>query len=203
MLKLYASSGYASYLSPLINHNVGKRTDRIEEADLVLFAGGEDISPKLYGEQPGRYTYFNPKRDREEIKDFSFCIKNNIPMIGICRGMQLLTALTGGRLVQHVTNHAIGRRHVMNTEKEQVSVNSLHHQMCVLPGQATLIGWADNLSDKYLNGENEEIPVKEEPEAAFWPDENIFAVQWHPEMMSPNDPAVLWYVDKVKEYLNV
>jgi putative glutamine amidotransferase len=206
--KVYASSGYSGYLAPLIATGKYDETKELLAADLVLFAGGHDVSPELYGHRKSRFTYSYPRRDEEEVHDFLAAKQAGIPMVGICRGMQFLTAVTGGKLFQDVNGHA-GPRHIMVTDKgEEFVVNSLHHQMCdPWHGQEEfkLLGWSkEKQSDIYL-GEDvlvEGPPV--EPEAIYWPGIKAFAVQWHPEMMYPtrDSVAIDWYTDHVEMLLN-
>ena len=65
-----------------------KMVDNGEEADLIQFTGGADISPELYGEPRHPKTYPNPLRDRKEELEFRKWVDKK-PMVGICRGAQL------------------------------------------------------------------------------------------------------------------
>jgi GMP synthase-like glutamine amidotransferase len=210
MYKVFASAGYDGYLMPLISAGMQMSTSR-EDADIILFAGGADISPALYGQTAGSRTYFHPGRDTIEMDDFYYGRAHNKAIVGVCRGMQLITALTGGELIQDVSNHA-GRRHDMHTyDGKTIQVNSLHHQMCnPWAGDAkfTLLGWANGLSNHYhgekdtQTGRDKVIPhTGPEPEACYWPDYRAFAVQYHPEMMSHDSQAVQWYITQVKKLM--
>lgn len=102
--------------------------------DLVQFTGGEDVSPKLYGEADHPKTYTNPLRDKREILVYRLALKKGIPMAGICRGAQFLNVMCGGKLWQDVDNHAIAGTHeaVDVISGEVFDVTSTHHQMMAL-----------------------------------------------------------------------
>jgi len=167
----------------------------LEEADLLILIGGADVAPHLYGESHiGQYTGLDLESDVEDIQDFNTATKLGIPVLGICRGSQLLCALNGGRIIQHVTNHA-GVMHPIITNKNEVyKVNSTHHQMAYpydLPeNEFELIAWAQGLADIYLNGENKPfmdkdlaVPIRKikEPEVVYYPKTNSLGIQSHPE----------------------
>ena len=77
----------------------------ISDADIIMFTGGEDISPSLYNDKIHGTTHFSPRRDAFEVEMFNLAPKKAL-LIGGCRGAQLLTALSGGRLIQHCINHS-------------------------------------------------------------------------------------------------
>jgi gamma-glutamyl-gamma-aminobutyrate hydrolase PuuD len=76
----------------------------IQEADIVIWTGGADISPSLYGEAAIQQTTgVNPRRDRNDIA--AWHMSHGKFRLGICRGAQLLNVLSGGGLWQHVDGH--------------------------------------------------------------------------------------------------
>lgn len=167
----------------------------IQEADLVLFSGGEDVTPSYYGQKEGSQTYSNVARDKKEAEWYIRAIKAGKPMLGICRGSQFLTVMNGGKLIQHVSKHA-GTLHPIKTEDKRVyTVNSTHHQM-MYPYNLDnedyrVIAWAEGLSTTYLDGDDKEISdeagvLKEvlfpEPEVVFYPNTRCLCIQSHPEM---------------------
>lgn len=107
-------------------------------ADLVVFTGGSDVNPRLYGEPPHSKTHFDLDRDNQEVILFQACEKWGIPMVGICRGGQFLHVMNGGSLYQEVNNHTTS--HLANIEisedklelPKQILVSSTHHQMMKL-----------------------------------------------------------------------
>jgi putative glutamine amidotransferase len=115
-------------------------------ADLVQFTGGEDVSPEMYGEERHQHTYCNPRRDSAESALYAWCIQTNTPMAGICRGGQFLNVMNGGKMYQHVENHAIyGTHKVWDCELEKYfECTSTHHQMMIHhPEKGDIIGIAN------------------------------------------------------------
>ena len=126
--------------------------------DLLCLTGGTDISPSLYYQKQNFYTQSpNIARDSFEIDLYNTCVRNGIPIVGICRGAQLLCALNGGKLFQHVNNHHHPHLIKLNDGRE-IMVSSDHHQMMDLRDLSDihdyiLLGWADHLSSFYMNEE--------------------------------------------------
>lgn len=172
---------------------------------VVLFGGGEDISPSLYGQEPTKYTYASKKlsqRDAFELEVFKVAKSANSKFIGVCRGAQFLCALAGGSLYQHVDNH--GMTHNMETNEGTVlKVSSAHHQMMNPKGtNHLLLAWSDVVrSARHIveGGLSAEVDV--EPEVVLFPEINALAIQYHPEFMHPTDSAVKYSRDLVKKYL--
>ena len=162
----------------------------LKKGDLLIFEGGVDISPSLYGELPHPQTqYANKNRDALECHVFDLARSLEIPMVGICRGAQLFTALLGGRLIQHVNGHLSDHKIVCNYPKDSDSpaqyfqVTSCHHQMMVPPKEHVLIGWSDGISSP---------TAKFEPEIVYYPQAKALAIQSHPEWMDEYDPFVVY-----------
>src|SRR3972149_11624347 len=79
-----------------------KKGDNIEEFNLVIFSGGEDINPEIYGEK-NRYSTYNSLRDKIELYWLEKCIQSSRKILGVCRGHQLINAYLGGKLVQDLS----------------------------------------------------------------------------------------------------
>jgi putative glutamine amidotransferase len=186
--------------------------------DLVLFAGGEDIANSLYLD-PNDHAFSRregmSKRDVWEQEWFNWCVAHKVAMFGICRGMQMITALSGGKLIDHVDNHH-GGHPVTTNDGNRFKVNSIHHQMC-LPKEGTfeLLAYAYRImSPKYLPDTKFVAPALRvgpagdfvEPEALWFPKHNALGVQWHPEMLDGRKEftqANEWVVNQIHEYLNI
>jgi GMP synthase-like glutamine amidotransferase len=166
------------------------------EFKLILFTGGEDVTPILYGDtSPRGICYCSEERDRFEISIYEKARNHNIKMTGICRGVQFLNVMAGGRMMHNVTNHA-GANHLMKTAMgQEILVNSYHHQMILPPTGAKVIGWsAENLSRSYIG--NADLPVDyhgKENEAVIFPKIKAFGVQYHPEVMERNSEGFVFY----------
>lgn len=87
-IKVYVVGGDTYYASWINNH---KLVDSVEEADLVLFTGGEDVDPSLYGKKKHPTTFSNLDRDLKEKEIFD-SIKPNQLAMGICRGLKIMMA---------------------------------------------------------------------------------------------------------------
>lgn len=164
--------------------------EQMVDADsLLVIWGGADINPKYYGHKMSRTTYCYDSRDELEWACIQKAIKLGIPMIGVCRGAQMMCAAAGGFLIQDVSGHA-GSGHRCDTNKGTViSVNSIHHQM--MAGlenvEHELIAWSSqNRSHHYTWKDDVKYSPMEgfqEPEMVCFPKIKALAVQWHPEGM--------------------
>jgi hypothetical protein len=178
-----------------------QKTSDFENADAIMFTGGEDINPVLYGEKEGRNTHgISRHRDAVEVGYFYRARDRKMPMIGICRGAQLLCAMAGGKLVQDMRHP---HRHFITTDKgERFLINSMHHQMMYpLNTKHKLIAWTEGLSPHYEAGDGSpmEVPEKKEPEIVYFEDIKGLAVQGHPEWLSEDAPVIPYLNRLAKE----
>lgn len=175
---------------------------------LVLFTGGADVSPYLYNDaSPKGICCCSSDRDRTELLIAEHALEHGILMCGICRGSQFLNVFAGGRMMHHVNGHAGGRLHGMaaNIFDNPINVNTLHHQMIILPEDGLLVGWADkSRSDIYI-GRNDEVEDWQavETEAIILPRTKSFGVQYHPEMMWDNTAGYGFFWHMVKNALKI
>lgn len=170
--------------------------------DLVCFTGGTDINPSIYGDRVHRYTSrSDTRRDKDEVELFHRCRKRGIPMVGICRGAQLLCALSGGRLYQHVDGH--NEHHMINTPAGDMVVTSSHHQMMDVSRvkNVDILGWAEPISSTYETGEGPQKPPRKDIEVAFFPDTMCLAHQPHPEWMDIQSPYRRFFFNTIENYL--
>lgn len=171
---------YASWMN-------GKLVDKMEDANLVVFTGGEDICPLIYNQTDIHpRTYYTVERDDYELKAYRKALSLGKKMIGICRGHQLLSAMNGAVLIQDQPNPG---SHTMTTYKgEVVNINSLHHQAVYpfdLPMEDySILGYTRNLLSHHQNGKKEEMNPPVEVEAIYFPKTKCLGIQCHPEMMS-------------------
>jgi putative glutamine amidotransferase len=172
--------------------------DILDRLDGLILAGGADVDPARYGEPPHRTTGWHSERDETELILLRAALARDLPVLGICRGLQLMAVEYGGRLHQHlpdvlgheghwpagepgampsygrhaVQTHAGSRLHAILGDG--VVVNSLHHQGIADPGRLTPTGWVPD---------DELVEAAEDPERTF-----VVGVQWHPEAME--DPRL-------------
>lgn len=184
----------------------------IQESDLVLFGGGADIHPSLYKHKNvGSYCGDKPsRRDALESWFVDLAVEHNKPMLGICRGAQLLCAKSGGWLVQHLKRHK-GYEHnlITNTDKE-VPMSSVHHQMMFpYPVKHELIAWIEshenpdetNTYDPDYKAEMAPHIGEKDPEIVFFPHTKSLCIQGHPEIYTSKHPAVIYTRKLVNQYL--
>lgn len=157
-----------------------------DRLDALILAGGADIDPRRYGEQhePGLEA-LRPDRDDAEFALIDAAVDRDLPVLGICRGMQLLCVAHGGTLIQHlpdVVGHDKHRAVVGEYSHHDVSIDpdsrlagivgrdatvlSYHHQGIRSPGRLRPSAWA-------FDGTIEGV---EDPHRRF-----LVGVLWHPE----------------------
>lgn len=180
--------------------------------DLVVFTGGEDVSPMMYG-YPFAHanTHSNIPRDMAEKSIYNLCLLYRIPKVGICRGAQFLTVMNYGQLVQDCSNHAISGTHMITTQdKRSLPVTSTHHQMMVPGAGSEILAYAEGLSDRYENGSNQPyrpiLPtingkIFKEPEVVWHPLTRSLAVQYHPEYMDDESEGWKYFQHLLEEYV--
>ena len=168
--------------------------------DGLIFAGGADIDPSCYGAEPDPHTVDTvPERDRFEIALARSAIERDLPLLGICRGMQLINVACGGTLIQHLPDrfgHGEHRRVVGSFEGSDHEVNLLdgslaqeaagqpvhttkshHHQGVDRLGAGLVVSGTSAFEDELA--EAIEVPGKR----------FVLGVQWHPEA-DPDSPVV-------------
>lgn len=187
-----------------------KLDEQMKEIGALVIWGGEDIATSLYGETGGKWTDATRKlsqRDQEEVTACLAAIDNGIPIIGVCRGAQLLCALAGGKLVQHVSNHNRGDHKIRTWDHKTLVTSSLHHQMMwpyVKDVNFRLLAWSEgHLSGTYAF-DNETVVrtiSKPEPEVVWFPAIKGLAIQGHPEFMEKNDEFVQYCIDLVNQFI--
>jgi len=97
----------------------------LERMDGILFSGGPDMSPLLKGNQPGpNFGYIHPERDAQEAALFKAARERNLPMMGICRGIQVINLLMGGTVVQHLDP---SRENAIQHQQQAPSWYGHHH----------------------------------------------------------------------------
>jgi putative glutamine amidotransferase len=186
-----AVGGVPLLLSPLLGPSYAARS--LDGMDGLLLTGGEDLDPQWYGADPS--PYLNPpsrERDLFELALFASARQRELPILGICRGIQLINVGLGGTLYQDLPSERPGpvdhnpsvprdaRGHVVRLEggsraahalgTTSVRVNSFHHQAVRdLAPPLVATGWTDDGL----------VEAVENAADGPW----LLAVQWHPEEM--------------------
>ena len=151
--------------------------------DGLILCGGNDLDPSFYGQELNGSVDIDRPRDDAEWAYLTEFLKTGKPIMGVCRGFQLLNAYFGGDLVQHLESTSVHRgslehypvhevtsvenSFLRETYGESFFVNSCHHQGVKTLGKGLIpTAFAGDLVEAF---EHESLP--------------IFAVQWHPEKM--------------------
>lgn len=195
--KIYVVGESTNYADPY----QGKIVHSMDEANIVLFTGGEDVTPHLYNAEKHPTTYCNLQRDIFEKEEFDRAILSpSVKLIlGVCRGSQFLCVMNGGRLIQNVNKHALGGTHtIINKEGVVHSITSTHHQMQYpynLPIEKyELLFWSEET--RGTRHEGDKTAWKDgmkEPEIVLYQSLNnkkSLAIQGHPEMMLLDSPVI-------------
>ena len=158
----------------------------VDRCDGLLLAGGADVDPRRYGAAADTSTD-RPRvsRDESELTLYLRARELGMPVLGICRGVQLMAVAHGGTLIQHLPaltdlDHRQGTEHFVNHEASfaegsqiarllgigPLEVNSSHHQAVESAGDLTITGWSQDGT----------VEVCEDSAVDF-----CIGVQWHPE----------------------
>ncbi|MBC2857350.1 gamma-glutamyl-gamma-aminobutyrate hydrolase family protein [Cetobacterium sp. 2A] len=190
-------AGGIPVILPILDTNINDSfiNDYVMKLDGIIFSGGEDISPLLYNENPNlKLGKIDTKRDVFELKLLAAALEKNIPILGICRGCQILNVGLGGSLyqdidsqVENVFNHhptgILGEEiyHTVNIKQDSflktiftentIGVNSFHHQSVktLAPSLKISATSDDGIIEAY---ESNDMNSK-----------FIVGIQWHPEAM--------------------
>jgi putative glutamine amidotransferase len=188
---------------------------QVSMLDGLILSGGDDLSPFLYGEEPEQLLEATaPERDTFDILVLKYAMECNIPILGICRGAQLINVYHGGSLYQdnsyregktlkhkQPNNPSLGTHHVSldkNSklysiyQQDEICVNSFHHQSVKAVGKGLVV--VGQSSDGVVEAvESIEYPF-------------MIALQWHPEMMAGEDEGsnhlFKTFIEKAKEMRN-
>jgi putative glutamine amidotransferase len=176
-----------------------RNLDEIEKCNGIVLTGGDDVHPRFYGNNelsyPNAPKRFAEKRDEFEIEVFQRAQKSSMPVLGICRGLQLTNCVLGGTLTQDLGDlNEIHRRppqreddkiHTVKIEPDTIlnavsgvqegDVNSSHHQSIDKLGSGLRINCrADDGTIEGIERSDSNKPF-------------LLAVQWHPERMKDQD----------------
>lgn len=172
-----------------------------EGADLVVFTGGPDVNPELYGEKPHRTVKVDHERDTSDITLYNTCIEHGIPMFGVCRGAQFLHVMNGGKLYQDVDGH-YGDHSIFDVDDKLViqKVSSVHHQMVIYQNGMKVIADSSKAQNRWKNPDESVTGTMCDVEAFFYRDICALGVQGHPEYRG-FDEFTAWTLKKIEQYI--
>jgi len=180
-----------------------RKADTPDEADLVVFSGGEDVNPIYYDEEPHPLCSFNTKRDEKDMLLYAHCLDNGIPMLGICRGAQFLWVMNGGKLYQHIDNH-VGDHAMWDVRKKIMidKVSSVHHQSCIRNADigAEVLGESSVAKERWRNKTDKTVGTMADIEAFFIRDTCCLGIQGHPEYKG-YDNFLKWTFEQINDFI--
>ena len=168
-----------------------------DRLDGVLLPGGTDVDPALYDAEPDPSLVDpEPARDAQELALLDAAAAAGVPVLAICRGLQIVNVWRGGTLHQHVPAHGCFDEPPERLQHEvaiapgstlaavygaSVRVNSLHHQTVDRLGEGLQV------TAEAPDGAIEGLECSDAP---------VVAVQWHPELLTQPDPIFNWFVNR-------
>jgi microsomal dipeptidase-like Zn-dependent dipeptidase/gamma-glutamyl-gamma-aminobutyrate hydrolase PuuD len=203
---IWRAGGVPVIIPPIADTDVLINT--LEHIDGLLLTGGADFNPLYAGEEPSpRLGGINAERDLPELLIAQLAYNRQIPMLGICRGIQTLAMALGGKVQQDISDVAQIRHsqdadfqeltHTVRLESgsmvaqaygaERIAVNSFHHQCVTHPGEHLRI------TATAPDGVVEAVESTEH--------KSIIGVQWHPEWLGDDgQPLFRWLVERSEEF---
>ncbi|MBT2263456.1 gamma-glutamyl-gamma-aminobutyrate hydrolase family protein [Rhodococcus erythropolis] len=187
----------------------------IDRVDGLVVTGGQDVDPEIWGGPPptpnptgGQTLAIDRRRDDYEIALVRLAIERRIPVLGVCRGHQIINVGLGGTLISDLTDqgtqhYSLERfpdcrpegEHVVHFDEGTLAgklygprcgVSSWHHQAVDRIGEGLVV------SGRAPDGVVESIES---------PDGNVLGVQWHPEARSDLEPCFTWLVTQARSTL--
>ncbi len=178
----------------------------LQHLDGLIFTGGGDHNPLWMGEEPSpRLHNINRERDLAELMLVRLAFNRQIPMLGICRGIQTLAIALGGKVEQDIEQQVKHSQDADRSEpthsvclvkgstlyniygSERIMVNSFHHQAVSQPGKRfrVIARSADNIIEAIESSEYK----------------SILGVQWHPEWLEEDGQKIFrWLVEQASEF---
>ena len=206
--QIVAAGGVPVIIPPVADKNVIINT--LERFDAIILTGGADYNPLWAGEEPSaKLHHINAQRDLPELLITRLAYNRNIPMLGICRGIQTLAMALDGKVIQDISETIPNTiKHSQDADtcepthsvsvaegsmlhdvygKDKLYVNSFHHQA------------VGDCGPKFIVTAKANDGVVEAIESSEY--RKIMGVQWHPECMGDDgQPLFKWLVDAAAEH---
>lgn len=206
--QIVAAGGVPVIIPPVADKDVIINT--LERLDAIILTGGADYNPLWAGEEPSaKLHHINAQRDLPELLITRLAYNRNIPMLGICRGIQTLAMALDGKVIQDISETIPNTiKHSQDADtcepthsvsvaegsmlhdvygKDKLYVNSFHHQA------------VSDCGPKFIVTAKANDGVVEAIESSEY--RKIMGVQWHPECMGDDgQPLFKWLVDAAAEH---
>lgn len=179
----------------------GDPEELLDALDGIVFSGGADIDPQRYGaRREPETTGIRPDRDRSEMELMERCLQRGVPLLAICRGMQLLNVVRGGTLRQHLEGSAHRTAPgVFSRHDVEIADGS---RLCAILGPRSMVPSHHHQAPDRLGSGL--VPVAAAPDGTMEAIEDpqakmVLGVLWHPE--ETEDRALFEeLVSKAREY---
>lgn len=189
------TGNYEKALSRLsIPHITSLALSRLQTCEGLLLPGGGDITPAFFGQKNNGSKNIDTELDIIQLQALELAVRYQKPVLGICKGMQIINVYFGGTIIQHMKDYKVhayedgDRFHNSSIEPDTylhklygdtLFVNSAHHQCLGRLGK-------DIIPAQYAT-------LTHTPEAIYHKTLPIYGVQWHPERFSPIGDRLLTY----------
>ena len=174
----------------------------IDRLDGILFSGGDaDVDPVRFGEDPVRQLrLITPERDEMEIELFNRAFERDLPVLAICRGIQLINVAAGGNLIQDIPSQVAN---AVGHFPRGMDMHLLYHSVRLEPGSRLhgIFGGTDlrvnSFHHQAVNAVAPEFRITARAsdgviEAVEAPDKRfVVGIQWHPETLTARHPHFL------------
>ena len=204
--KVVEAGGVPVIIPPVTDpHVIINTLDRI---DALILSGGGDYNPLWAGEEPSPLLHgINAERDQAELMITRLAYHRQIPMLGICRGIQTLAMALGGKVFQDISDRATEKHsqdadrseptHTVTVEKDSILyhlssqqstlyVNSFHHQAV-----------SDTEAKFRVTARSADGIIEAMESTEYKP---VMGVQWHPECLENGKPLFQWLVEEAQAY---
>jgi putative glutamine amidotransferase len=192
---LARAGGRAVIITPTDDDTVLSRA--LDGVDALLLTGGGDVDPALYDGDPEGATTAGRKRDEFEIRLIQAALDRDMPILGICRGIQILNVAHGGTVRDLRQDEALADRHGIDLDSFAAHdidiaehtrlaevIGAGRHRVNSFHGQA--VGRVGEGLRACATADDGVIEAVERPDRAF-----VIGIQWHPEIASLTDEAAL------------
>ena len=205
--QIEAAGGVPVLIPPVADSDVILST--LEHIDALLLTGGGDFNPLWAGEEPSPALHnINSERDLPELLITRFAFNRQMPIMGICRGMQTIAMALGGKVHQDISRQPLNFKHSQDADRsepthsvditknstlhniygrDRIFVNSFHHQAIATPGpHMRVVATApDGVAEAMESNEHKAL----------------LGVQWHPEWLGEDGlPLFKWLVEEARLY---